>query len=211
MKTILFQGDSITDSSWARDNASYNMGHGYAAMAAGLLGSAYPGEYKFVNRGVSGNRIVDVYARIKADIINLKPDVMSIFIGVNDVGHEIEFGDGVDSQKFGMLYDLLISEVKSALPDIKIMILTPFILWGKITESSFDIFKTEVKLRESEALKIAEKYGLPVINTQKIFDEAMKRYNDSSYWSLDGVHPMAPGHMLIAKAWAECFEKNFRM
>ena len=210
MKTILFQGDSITDSSWARDNASYNMGHGYAAMAAGLLGSAYPGEYKFVNRGVSGNRIVDVYARIKADIINLKPDVMSIFIGINDVWHEIALGNGVDAHKYGMIYDLMISEIKAALPDIKIMILTPFVISGEATEEKFDIFRSEVKLREAEALKIAEKYDLPVINTQKIFDEAMKTYNDSSYWTLDGVHPMAPGHMLIAKAWAECFEKNFR-
>ena len=211
MKTILFQGDSITDASRVRESdSSFNMGHGYPTITSGLLGAAYPGEYRFVNRGISGNRIVDVYARIKADIINLKPDVMSILIGVNDVWHEIDTKNGVDAKKFGMVYDLLISEIKAALPDIKIMILTPFVLCAEATKDHFDEFRREVKLREEEAIGIAEKYGLPYIVLQKVFDDALKLYYDPSYWTFDGVHPMAAGHMLIAEAWKKCFDKNFR-
>ena len=96
MKTILFQGDSITDAGRARDNNS-NRGLGYPHLVSARLGMDNPTEYNFINRGISGNRIVDLYARIKADIINLKPDVMSILIGVNDVWHEIAASNGVQT------------------------------------------------------------------------------------------------------------------
>ncbi|MBQ9920892.1 MAG: lysophospholipase, partial [Clostridia bacterium] len=84
---ILFQGDSITDAGRARDN-DINLGTGYPMLVKATLGFEEPGKYEFFNRGISGNRVVDLYARIKNDIINLKPDVMSILIGVNDVWHE---------------------------------------------------------------------------------------------------------------------------
>lgn len=76
---ILFQGDSITDAGRGRDNDA-NVGTGYALLVKASLGFESYGKYEFYNRGISGNRIVDVYARIKSDIINLKPDVMSILI-----------------------------------------------------------------------------------------------------------------------------------
>ena len=70
---ILFQGDSITDAGRARDN-DVNVGVGYPLLVKAMLGFELPGKYEFVNRGVSGNRIVDVYARIKKDIIKLLQD-----------------------------------------------------------------------------------------------------------------------------------------
>ena len=85
-KLILFQGDSITDAGRNRENDA-GTGTGYPTFVKGELGLSNPGEYEFINRGISGNRIVDLYARIKADIINLKPDYMSILIGVYDVWH----------------------------------------------------------------------------------------------------------------------------
>ena len=96
-------------------------------MVAGELGYENPGEYRFLNRGISGNRSVDLYARIKSDIICLKPDVMSILIGVNDVWHELDSGNGVDGDKYFMIYSLLLKEIKEALPLTKIMILEPFV------------------------------------------------------------------------------------
>ena len=84
---ILFQGDSITDCGRSREN-NINVGTGYALLVKSALGFEEPAAHEFLNRGISGNRIVDVYARIKKDIINLKPDVMSLLIGVNDVWHE---------------------------------------------------------------------------------------------------------------------------
>ena len=112
-KRILFQGDSITDCGRNR-NEFYGMGNGYANLVKATLGTDRPGEYEFINRGINGNRIIDIYARIRNDIINLKPDVMSLLIGVNDVWHEFSPSPcGIDAEKFYKLYDMLIEEVNT--------------------------------------------------------------------------------------------------
>ena len=87
-KTILFQGDSITDCGRDKNNPN-SMGIGCPLLVNSYLGLEGPLEYTFYNRGISGNRIVDLYARIKSDFINLKPDYASVFIGVNDTWHEV--------------------------------------------------------------------------------------------------------------------------
>ena len=202
---ILFQGDSITDAGRARDN-DVNVGRGYPLMVKASLGFEAPGRYEFVNRGISGNRIVDVYARIKNDIINLKPDVMSILIGVNDVWHEFaESPNGVSADKYYKIYDMLIEEVKNALPDIKIMIMEPFVLKACATEEKWDCFNSEVKKRAEMAKKIAQKYNLPFISLQDGFDKLSKNIEES-YWLADGVHPTAMGHEYIKNEWIKAFK-----
>lgn len=201
---ILFQGDSITDAGRARDNDT-NVGGGYPLLVKASLGFEKPGQYEFINRGISGNRIVDVYARIKSDIINLKPDVMSILIGVNDVWHELGSENGVSADKYFKIYDMLIDEVKTALPDIKIMILEPFVLKGPFTEEKWESFDSEVKKRAEMAKKIAEKYNLPYIELQNGFDE-LSRNIDKTYWISDGVHPTSMGHEYIKKQWIKTFK-----
>ena len=170
------------------------------------LGFEIPGKYQFFNRGISGNRIVDVYARIKRDIINLKPDVMSILIGVNDVWHEFkESPNGVDAEKYYKIYDMLIEEVKTELPDIKIMIMEPFILNAAKTKDKWEAFYSEVKKRAELSKKISEKYNLPYIELQKGFNELSKKA-DESYWLADGVHPTAMGHEYIKNEWIKAFK-----
>lgn len=206
MKTFLFQGDSITDAGRGREEDGYRMGNGYATVASALLGEKYPG-MTFINRGVSGNRIVDLYSRIKFDCINLKPDYMSILIGVNDVWHEVSKQNGVSAEKFEKVYSMYIEEIKEALPDIKIIILEPFVLNGRATQDAWDYFKTETKLRGEAAKRVAQKYGLSFVSLQDKFDEAMEKYNDSAYWTADGVHPTPAGHAIIGKALTTEFEK----
>lgn len=202
---ILFQGDSITDAGRTRDT-DVSIGVGYPLLIKASLGFECPGKYEFVNRGISGNRVVDVYARIKNDIINLKPDVMSILIGVNDVWHEfMETPNGVDADKYYRIYDMLIEEVKSALPDIKIMIMEPFVLRAYATETKWDDFNSEVKKRAQMAKKIAQKYNLPYIALQDGLDELSKNI-EASYWLVDGVHPTAMGHEYIKQEWIKTFK-----
>ena len=122
-KLILFQGDSITDCGRSREYDDMT-GNGYPTMVKGEIGYKYPGKYSFVNKGISGNRIIDVYARINSDIINLKPDYMSLLIGVNDVWHELGGRcNGISAEKYEKIYSMLIEEIMGALPKIKIMIL----------------------------------------------------------------------------------------
>ena len=161
--------------------------------------------YKIINRGISGNRVVDLYARIKMDIINLKPDVMSILIGVNDVWHEVGHQNGVDAEKFYKIYSMLIEEIKEALPNIKIMILEPFVLEASATENAIDVFKTEVAKRSEKAKLISEKYGLTFIPLQEKLNEAAKAASNSHYLA-DGVHPTAAGHELIKREWLKAFQ-----
>ena len=210
MKTILFQGDSITDCGRSReDNAQ--IGTGYALLVKSQLGFENPNQYEFYNRGISGNRIVDVYARIKADIINLKPDYMSLLIGVNDVWHEIGANNGVDADKFEKIYSMLIEEIKEALPELKIMILEPFCLKGSATEDTdtqpdkWNTFYTEVKKRAVKAKAVAEKYGLVYVELQDKFDK-LAQTADNTYWLGDGVHPTPMGHEMIKREWLKAFE-----
>lgn len=204
MKTILFQGDSITDAGRSRDN-DVQVGVGYPLLVKAHLDFENPGAYKIINRGISGNRVVDLYARIKMDIINLKPDVMSILIGVNDVWHEVGHQNGVDAEKFYKIYSMLIEEIKEALPNIKIMILEPFVLEASATENAIDVFKTEVAKRSEKAKLISEKYGLTFIPLQEKLNEAAKAASNSHYLA-DGVHPTAAGHELIKREWLKAFQ-----
>lgn len=205
MKTILFQGDSITDAGRSRED-EINTGLGYPTLVKSELGYENPGRYIFYNRGVGGDRIIDLYARIKKDIINLKPDYLSILIGVNDVWHEFAFNNGVSNEKYFQIFSMLIEEIKDALPDTKIMIMEPFVLKGTGTEAYFDEFRTEVQEKATKAKEVAEKYNLSFITLQDKFDEAAKTA-PNEYWLADGVHPTVMGHELIKRAWIEEFKK----
>lgn len=195
MKTFLFQGDSITDADRRRDNDS-NYGYGYPNLFAAEILKNKPHEYNFINRGISGDKIVDVYARMKEDIINLKPDYMSILIGVNDVWHELNEENGVAAEKFEKIYGMLIEELLEVLPKLKIIVLEPFVLKGTGTERYYDVFRTEVEKRSDAVKRIADKFNLTFVPLQKEFDEASFD-GDTAYWLADGVHPTAAGHRLI--------------
>ena len=204
MKTILFQGDSITDAGRSRENDT-NPGIGHALLIKGELEYAYPQQYYVINRGVCGNRVVDLYARIKNDLINLRPDVVSILIGVNDVWHEFSSQNGVDAEKYFKIYCMLIEEIQEELPDTQIMIMEPFVLKAGSTEKRWDEFHGEVVKRAEKAKKVAEKYNLIFVPLQDAFDAAAERAANS-HWLADGVHPTTAGYELIKREWMKGFQ-----
>lgn len=211
MKTILFQGDSITDCGRNRES-TFSHGTGYAGRVRGILMTDEPYKYVTYNRGISGNRIVDVYARMRADIIHLKPDYMSLLIGVNDVWHEYTCGNGVAADKFERIYSMLIEELLAELPDLKIMILEPFVLPGSDTCNTdehphrWEYFCEEVALRAAAAKRVAQKYGLTFVPLQETFNNANADAPEMGYWLIDGVHPSFAGHELITRKWLEAFK-----
>ena len=212
MKTILFQGDSITDGKWSRnlpDNG--NLGYRYPALVQGALGVKYPGEYKCLNRAVSGERSIDILARVKRDIINIKPDIFSLLCGINDCCDE-PLKNGLSPEKYETVLNILLAQVKEALPEIKLIILTPALLHGSLTSSdsehpgrwekrSFDV--NEIN---KVTLRVARKYGAVVRELQPLFDEQLKRAPDE-YWMADGIHPTAAGNQIIKNAWLDAFEE----
>ena len=202
---ILFQGDSITDAD-RRDEYICGMGRGYPGYVAARLGLEQPDVYQFVNRGISGNRIVDVYARFKQDIINLKPDVISFLIGVNDAWHEIGSQNGVATDKFKKIYKMMIDEIQEALPGVKIILMEPFVLEGTATKDNIDLFVKDVSEKALAVRQIAEEYKLPFIALQSDLDELTKKA-PNDHWLLDGVHPTIYFHQYIADKWIEAFKQ----
>lgn len=208
-KRILFQGDSITDCS--RDRQSfYSMGNGFANMVKAALGTDFPGEYEFVNRGIAGNRVAGLFARNEQDFIKLQPDYASIFVGINDVAQETQ--REMETGRYEKVYTLLLEEILEACPQIKLMLIAPYVLPGTNTNSTeelphrYERYTKGVAEKTAVARRLAEKFGLPLIELQPAFEEACKKA-PAEYWSYDGVHPTACGHELIKRLWLETFYK----
>lgn len=202
--TILFQGDSITDAGRNRRNKGPNnagaFGRGYPFLLASYLLAKYPKEQlKIFNRGISGNKVPDLDKRWQADCIDIKPDVLSILIGVNDIWHKLNgrYKGTVESYEEG--FNALLSRTKEALPKTKLVICEPFVLrCGAINDKWFPEFTQ----RKEAAKRVAQKAGAIWVPFQEAFDEGVKSA-PPKYWAGDGVHPSMAGHALMAKTWIE--------
>ncbi|MBQ5969026.1 MAG: SGNH/GDSL hydrolase family protein [Clostridia bacterium] len=209
MKTILFQGDSITDCGRDRGNDA-NLGNGYPRLIEASLGFDMPGQYRFVNRAVSGDRVPDVYARIVRDVLSVRPDVLSLLVGVNDIWHGLDGCSGTGTARFEKVYDLFLDEVTAELPGVKLLLLEPFLLPGTATNNRdgqpdrFSVFDSGVKELAAIVRSLADRYGAVFVPLQGVFDAAALRA-EPSYWLADGVHPTAKGHALICREWLKAF------
>lgn len=207
---ILFFGDSITDMGREKSEeiSVRSYGNGYVFFVAGDLKRENP-NVQIVNRGISGNRIVDLYARIKKDVWNHKPELLSILVGVNDVWHELgEAKNGVELERFKRIYKMLIEDTKKVLPDLKIVLMEPFILKGSATEERIEEF-LQVKEYAKAVKELAEQTGSYFIPLQQKLDEAEK-INGGRAYLYDGVHPDIAGARLIADEWMNFYNKNIK-
>ncbi|MBR1868306.1 MAG: SGNH/GDSL hydrolase family protein [Clostridia bacterium] len=206
---ILFLGDSITDmhrDKTVDDGSVFGYGSGYVFCVAASLYGQDPSKYTVINKGISGNRVVDLYARIKADVWNYEPDVLSILIGINDIWHELDRGDGVDLARFEKVYDMLLADTMERFPDMKIILVEPFVLKGSATEEEFGEFTKTYEYAKAVA-RIAEKRGVYLLPMQRKFDEASEKYGVEPYL-FDGVHPGVAGAALIAEEWLKLFKEK---
>lgn len=196
MKTFLFQGDSITDVGRVRDWEGH-LGAGYPAMAAGKIAFRHPGEFRFVNKGISGERSTGLYARCMFEMRACTPDYMSVLIGVNDVWHALGNGDTIRAHRYEQLLTMLVEDSLDVFPDLKIAILEPFVLKGTATEGNWEAFDSNVRALAKIANQVAERYGLVFVPLQEKFDNLAKK-TKAADWLYDGVHPAEAGHELIA-------------
>ena len=199
---ILFQGDSITDCGRQKNTPQPNdggsLGSGYPGLIAARLLKDRPGDaLQLLNRGISGNRIVDLYARWKIDAINLKPDLLSILIGVNDAWHEFGSQNGVEVERYAQFYRMLLEWTRRALPKIQLVLCEPFILpCGVITPA----WRPDIAARCEVVRALALEFKTVLVPFQSAFTEATQRA-PAEYWSADGVHPTLAGHQLMADVW----------
>jgi lysophospholipase L1-like esterase len=201
---ILFQGDSITDGNRGRNSDPNHIhGHGYQyILASEILADNLGKNVTVYNRGISGNRIADLYARWIEDCLNLEPTILSILIGVNEMIFQYDHNCGASPERFKKTYRLLIEEVLERNPETKIVIMEPF--FGKHREEAPGKYiKENIVFYQKASKEIAEKFGLIFVPLQEVFDEASKNC-DIFELLWDGVHPTTAGHQLIARQWKKC-------
>jgi lysophospholipase L1-like esterase len=200
---ILFQGDSITDAGRNRNDNSFNnagaLGSGYPMLAgAELLEKHAALNLRVFNKGVSGNKVFQLAERWDADCLSIKPDILSILIGVNDIWHKLEGNYNGTVEIYRHDYIALLERTKNALPDVKIIICEPFAVPG--IKAVDDRWYPEFYGYQKAAREVAAQFNATFIPYQKIYDEAIKRA-PGAYWTGDGVHPTLAGAQLMAQAW----------
>jgi len=201
---ILFQGDSITDGGRQRvgNDLNHIMGQDYAYLIAARLGARFPErQLTFLNRGISGNTATDLAARWQADTLDLKPDVLSILVGVNDAADVVDGrAKAVTAGQFEQTYDRLIEDALKALPNVRLVLCEPFVLPVGRVKTGWEKWSAEMTSRRQIVAKLAAKHHVPFVPFQKVFDDACRRA-PADYWLWDGVHPTYAGHQLMADAW----------
>ena len=198
--TVLFQGDSITDGGRARTGNDMNhiMGQDYAYLLAAHIAADIPERnIHFLNRGISGDRVMDLAARWHDDTLALKPNILSILISIND-----QFGSRgpVTAEDFEADYSRLLAETIAALPATKIVIAEPFLLAVGKHVANYTQELAELKKRQAAVVRLGAKYHLPVIDYQAVFEDA-QAHAPAAYWCWDGIHPTYAGHALMAREW----------
>lgn len=206
---ILFQGDSITDAGRSRKpeetalpNSHAALGNGYAWLAATELLLSHPNDaLKIYNRGISGHKVFQLAERWQADCLDLKPDVLSILIGVNDIWHSLDpkLNYKGTLETYERDYHALMDRTRKALPKVKLVVCEPFVLrCGAVTEKWFPEFDRY----RAAARQVAVKHRATFVPFQTMFDEAVK-LAPPEHWAGDGVHPSAAGAALMAHFWVK--------
>ena len=200
--TFLFQGDSITDGNRSRNNDwNHLMGHGYVYLISSRLWYAFPQkDLHFVNRGISGNTTTDLLQRWNEDVIAIKPNVVSILIGINDVAAFVDGDSSFDAAHFETNYRNLLEQTQQQLSGVQLVLCQPFALpVGKVKEKWND-YQNEVGSRQQIVKKLAKENNAIYVPFQEAFNEALKKA-PADYWVWDGIHPMPAGHELMARTW----------
>ncbi|WP_405111662.1 SGNH/GDSL hydrolase family protein [Paenibacillus sp. FSL K6-1217] len=193
---ILFQGDSITDCGRNYADAS-SLGVGYALMAGARLGLQYAEQnLTFLNRGISGNRAVDLQERWERDCLALKPTWVSIYIGVNDTWRRYDSGQETTAAEFESSYRDLIERTKQHL-DAKLVLVEPFVL--PVPEDRKG-WRQDLDPKIHVVRELAREYGAVLVPLDGLFAAASVKA-EPAFWAGDGVHPSPAGHALIAEAW----------
>jgi len=197
MKTILFQGDSVTDCSRERGDPG-SLGSGYVLYASRLL----PG-FHVLNRGCSGDRARDLAARWQADCLDLSPDIVSIHIGINDTWRRYDSGDPTGDAAFEADYRRLIEPLLLLEPlrNVQVLLIVPF-----VTDSSPAVTRMREDLSGKQAVvrSLAREYSTALLDADALLLAAVReRGYAPADLAADGVHPTALGHRLLGAAAAE--------
>jgi acyl-CoA thioesterase-1 len=187
---VLFQGDSITDAGRNREDGN-DLGPGYAMIAAAVFMAKYPNHnVKFLNRGISGDTSKGLQLRWKEDCLDLKPNWVSILIGINDTW----WADINAAQYEESMRDIL---SQTAAMGAGIILIEPFIM--PITEE-YERMRPLLDMKIDIVRRLAREFKAVLVPADGMFAEACVR-KDGLHWSPDGVHLFPAGNALLAQCW----------
>ena len=194
---ILFQGDSVTDCNRKYDDPN-DLGQGYVVYTVEAIKNSFPNvDFEFINRGISGNRTENLLDRVEKDLIDLKPDIVTILIGVNDTWHRYMIDLETTIENFRSNYETILRRIKNE-TRTKIIMLEPFILYnmGK------DNMRADLNEKIDVIRQLAMEYADAFIPLDGIFVAANASGVNNVDLSPDGVHPDTAGKKLIANELA---------
>ena len=203
---LVFQGDSITDMKWGRNEKDRNhyLGHSYVFLIASRLFVDMPdAQLDFYNRGYSGHTVGALKKRWERDTIKMKPDLLSILVGVNDV-RSFNLKQWTDDYRY------LLESSRKANPKLKIVLLDPFVLKsGRLKdEKSWKHYRGIIEQQIPVVHNFVKEFDTAHVKTQEIFDQAAKDVSPE-HWIWDGVHPLPGGHELIARHWIKAISEKW--
>jgi lysophospholipase L1-like esterase len=210
---FLFQGDSITDGNRGRNtDPNHIMGHGYAFAIASRIGADFPeAGFVFYNRGISGNKIPDLGKRWQTDTVDLKPDVLSILIGINDTAAEVnKANDAKTVLQFEEEYRNLLQQCREQKPDVLFVLGLPFVYPVGKRKDQWQEWKNGTEQRAQVVRKLATEVNAVLIDYPALFDKAVTKA-PPEYWIWDGVHPTVFGHELMAREWIKQVGKKIKI
>jgi len=172
-------------------------------IASVLLAKRPRDGLQIYNRGVSGNKVWQLAERWQQDCLDLRPNVLSVLVGVNDTWHgQKDPSLRVPLDRYERTYRKLLDDAKQMNPDMRLVLCEPFTLrTGAVTDSWFP----EIDDRRAIAKQIAGDYGAAFVPFQQMFDD-LARKAPKDYWLADGVHPTLAGHQQMAMKWLETVE-----
>jgi len=194
--TVLFQGDSITDAGRDRKNPQ-SLGQGYAMMAASWFSALYPERnVRFYNRGISGNRAKDLLGRWDEDCLALKPDWVSILIGINDTWRRYDSNDPTEVESYAQSVRTILTRTVETLGS-RLILCEPFVLPSPPDRAKW---REDLDPKIHAVRDLAREFEAIFVPLDGIFAAAASR-REPAFWAADGVHPTPAGHALMAQAW----------
>lgn len=198
---IVFIGDSITDCERDRSDET-SLGNGYVKILADKLRPIYPDmDIELVNKGISGNEVCDVLARVENDVIALKPDLAVVMIGINNVNHQFKYGKNLDLVQFERDYRALLTRIKEA--GIVLIALEPFLLPAPDKLRLRPLFNKELEIIHRIAVEIADEF----VAYDEMFN-GLCQSTPYTVYSADGVHPLFEGSDIIANTAIKAIRKH---
>jgi lysophospholipase L1-like esterase len=196
---LLFIGDSITDCDRRKDPEQ--LGNGFVRLIRDHLAVTRPAALPvIINRGISGNKIPDLQKRWQRDVIDERPDVLSVFIGINDVWHSFAPGRaGCEIDQYTAGYRDILSRTRGALPNCTLILCEPSVIWPPVHERGNELLQPFVRAVHAMAREFS---AASVVPLHDAFNSARAARPDIA-WTTDGVHPTSSGHMRIARTWLQ--------